>query len=155
MLFSSFVISTTNCGLLSDIILSGNLYSFYILFLNNLTNPSAKVSSVMATKCAIFDNLSHTTRIVSFSVTSSSLVIKSIIKYVHDFSRILFAINFSVSTSILFFILWYRLQPSIYIPTCYSTLGLEHFSFSFLDNEEVHDCSNMTSYMKWGHKPRI
>ena len=105
MLFSSFVISTANCGLLSDIILSGNPYSFYILSLNNLTNPSAKISSVMATKCAIFDNLSYTTRIVSFSVTSSSLVIKSTIKYIHDFSRISFAINFPASTFILFFIL--------------------------------------------------
>ena len=148
MLFSFFVISTANCGPLSDIILACNSYSFYILSLNNLTNPSAKVSSVMATKCTIFDNLSHTTRFVSFSVTSSSLVIKSIIKYVHDFSRISFAINFPTGTSILFFILWHRSQLSIYIPTCYSTLRLEHFSFYFLDNKEVHDCSNMTSYIK-------
>ena len=73
MLFSSFVGSAANCGPLSDITLSGNLCSFHTLSLNNLANPFADVLSVVATKCAIFDNLSHTTRIASFPATSGSL----------------------------------------------------------------------------------
>jgi len=37
-----------------------------MLFLNNLANPSAIVPSVVATKCATFDNLSYTTNITFF-----------------------------------------------------------------------------------------
>jgi len=43
---------------------------------------SANISSVAATKY-IFDNMLHTTRIVSFSTTNGNLVMKSTVKYVH------------------------------------------------------------------------
>ena len=81
ILLSSFVIFAANYGPLSDIMLSGNLCNFHTLFLNSLANSFAKVSSIMATKCTIFDSLSYTTRIAFFSVTSSSLVMKSTFRY--------------------------------------------------------------------------
>ena len=65
MLFNSFIISAANCGLLSNFILSGNLYNFHILFLNNL-NPFTDVPSVVATKCVILNNLLQTTKIAFF-----------------------------------------------------------------------------------------
>ena len=73
--FNSFINSVTNCGPLLLVTLSSKLCNFYILSLNNLTKPSANVSSVVTAKCAIFDNLSHTTNIISFSATNSNLVI--------------------------------------------------------------------------------
>ena len=56
--------------------ITGNLCNFNTLPLNNLANPFADISSVIATKCAIFDNISHTTNIAFFTVTSSNLMIK-------------------------------------------------------------------------------
>ena len=117
ILFSSLVISTANCGPLSNTTLSSNPYSFYTLFLNDLTNPSTDVSSVVATKCVILDNLSQTTRIVSFLATNSNFIIKSIIRYVYSFFSISLNFNFPAGASILFFILWYILQPSTYLHT--------------------------------------
>ena len=57
------MISTANCGSLSEIMLSDSLCSFQILFLNSHTSPSMLVLSVVDTKCAIFVNLSTTTKI--------------------------------------------------------------------------------------------
>ena len=82
ILFNFFMNSTANCDPLSDTTLSNNLCNFYILSLNNCTNSSTNVPSVVATKCVILDNLSHITKIVSFLATNSNLVIKSIIRYV-------------------------------------------------------------------------
>ena len=104
ILFSFFVNFAVNCSLLSDTILSGNPYNFYILSLNNHTSSFVKASFVVVTKYVILDNLSQTTRIMSFSVTSGNFVIKSTITYVHSFSDILLNFNFSASASILFFI---------------------------------------------------
>ena len=73
--FNSLVKFTTNWRLLSDITLSSSPCSFYML-------SSANISSVAATKY-IFDNMLHTTRIVSFSTTNGNLVMKSTVKYVH------------------------------------------------------------------------
>ena len=112
ILFSSFVISTVNYGPLSDIILSGNPYNIYILFLNSLANSSAKISSIMTTKYVIFDSLLYTIRIMFFFTTS-----------VYSFSKTSFAISFSASASILFFILWHKLQPFTYFPTSLVTFG--------------------------------
>ena len=116
MLFNFFVISATNYSLLSDIILFGNPCNFHILSLNNLANPSANVPSVVVTKYIILDNLSQTTRIASFPATNSNFVIKSTVRYVYGFSGTSLNFNFSASTSVLFFILWHMLQPSIYFP---------------------------------------
>jgi len=102
ILFNSFVNSTTNWDLLSKIILFGNPYNFYMLFLNN---SSADIHFIVITKYVIFDNLSHTTRIIFFSTTNNNLVIKFTIKYVYSLFDISFAINFLTSISILFFIL--------------------------------------------------
>ena len=66
MQFNSFIIPAANCGPLSEIILSGSLCNFQILFLNSHTNPSALVFSVVDTKCAIFVNLFTTTKIESY-----------------------------------------------------------------------------------------
>jgi len=105
MLFNFFIISAINCGLLSDTILSSNIYNFYILSLNSLTNPYTNVSFIVATKCIILDNLSQTTKIASFPATSSNFVIKSAIKYVYDFSSTSLNFNFPTDISVLFFIL--------------------------------------------------
>jgi len=86
--------STANCGPQSEITLSGNLYNFHILSLNNLTNPFTNVSFVVSTKCAIFYNLSYTTNITSFSATNGNLVIKSTIKYVYSFSSTLLSTSY-------------------------------------------------------------
>ena len=105
ILFSSFINSAMNWGLLSDTTLSGNLCSFYILSLNNLAKPSANVSSVVATKCVILDNLLQTTRIASFPATTGNFVIKSTVRWVHGFSGTSLNFSFPTVPSILFFIL--------------------------------------------------
>ena len=64
--FSSLMIPATNCGPLSEIILSGSLCSFQMLSLNNHANPSVLVLSIVGIKYAIFVNLSITTKIESY-----------------------------------------------------------------------------------------
>jgi len=61
--------------------LSDNIYNFYMLSLNNLTNPFADILSIVVIKYVIFNNLSHT--------TNSNFMIKSTIIYVYSFSSIL------------------------------------------------------------------
>jgi len=63
MRFNSLMISAVNYGPLSEIMLSGSPCNFQILFLNNCANPSTLVFSVVGMKCAIFVNLSTTTKI--------------------------------------------------------------------------------------------
>ena len=116
-----------NCSSLSNITLSGNLYNFHILFLNNCTNLSADVSSVIATKYAILDNLLQTTRITFFSATNSNFVIKFTIKYIHDLSDTLFVISFLTGTFIQFLILWYISHSPIYFSTCFVTPSYQLF----------------------------
>jgi len=43
--------------------------SFYILSLNNFVNSSVNIPSIVTIKCAIFNNISHTTRIASLLLT--------------------------------------------------------------------------------------
>ena len=43
--------------------------SFYILSLNNFVNSSVNIPSIVAIKCVIFNNISHTTRITSLLST--------------------------------------------------------------------------------------
>ena len=88
-----------------------------MLSLNNLTNLSANIPFVVATKCIILDNLLQTTRITSFLTTNSNFVIKSTIKCVYSPSSTLFNFKFPVGTSVLFFILWHISYFSIYHPT--------------------------------------
>ena len=104
MLFNSFIISAANCGLLSNTILSSNPCNFHTLSLNSLASPLTDVSSIVATKCVIFDNLSQTTRTTSFLATNSSFVMKSTVRYVYSFSGISLNFSFPASISILFFI---------------------------------------------------
>jgi len=66
MQFNSFIIPATNCGPLSEIMLSGSPCNFQMLSLNSRASPSALVLSVVGTKCAILVNLSTTTKIVSY-----------------------------------------------------------------------------------------
>ena len=105
ILFNSFIISTINYGSLSDTILSSNSCNFQILTLNNHTNSSADIPSIVAIKYIILDNLSQIIRITSFSATNNNFVMKSTIRCIHGFSRISLNFNFSASPSILFFIL--------------------------------------------------
>ena len=105
ILFNFFIISAVNCSSLSNIILSSNPCNFYMLSLNDHTNSSTNVPFVVVTKCVILDNLLQTTRIVFFLATNSNFVIKSIIKFIHSFSRTLLNFSFSTSISILFSIL--------------------------------------------------
>ena len=65
ILFNSLIIPAANWGPLSDMMLSGRPYNFYMLSLNSLARPSADVFSVVGIKCAIFVNQSTTTRIES------------------------------------------------------------------------------------------
>ena len=97
-LFNSFVNFITNYSPLSNITLFSNPCNFYMLSLNSLINPSAIIPSVIAIKCVILSNLTHTTKIVSFSATNSNFVIKSTIKYVYSLFSTLFIINFSTGT---------------------------------------------------------
>ena len=92
--FNSLVNSTANCGPLSKIILSSNLCNFHMLSLNSLTNPSADVSSIIAIKCVILDNLLYITKITSFLATNSNFVMKSTVKYVHSLFSIFFLSTF-------------------------------------------------------------
>jgi len=85
MLFNSFVISVANYSLLSDTMVSGNLYNFYTLSLNSLSSSFTDVSSVVAIKCIIFDNLLQTTRIAYFPATNSNFGMKSTVRCVHGF----------------------------------------------------------------------
>ena len=123
ILFNSFVKSAANCSSISEIMLSCNSCNFYTLFINNLANLSTNIPSVVATKCAIFDNLLYTTSIISFLIINSNLVFKSTIKYVYSFSGTSFSISFSAGTSVLFFILWHNLHPSIYYPISFVIPG--------------------------------
>ena len=93
-MFSFLVNHITNYSLLSEIIFSGNLYNFYILFLNHLANSSIVISFVVVIKSVILSNLSYTIRITYFFTTNGNFVIKSIIKYIHSFYSTSFAINF-------------------------------------------------------------
>ena len=93
--------------------LSSNPCNFHTLSLNNLANSSANVPSVIVTKYVILDNLSQTTKIISFSAINSNFIIKSTVRYVHSFSRTSLSFNFPTGASVLFFILWHILQPSI------------------------------------------
>ena len=117
-----FVSSATNCSPLSNITLSSNSCNFHTLSLNNLTNSSTNISFAVVTKCAIFDNLLHTTRIVSFSATNGNFVMKSTIKCAYGISSISFTINFSTGISVLFFIIWHKSHSSTYF----------YFSMSFV-----------------------
>ena len=102
---SSLVNFAANCGPLSDTMLSGNPYNFHILSLNNLTNSSADVPFVVATKYIILDNLLQTTRMVFFLATNGNFIIKSTIRCVHGFSGTSLNFNFPATSSVLFFIL--------------------------------------------------
>ena len=73
------------------------------------------------------DNLSLTTRIVSFLATNSNFIIKSTIRCVHSSFGISLNFNFPASTSILFFILWYISHPSTYLPVSLVTPGHQWF----------------------------
>ena len=77
---------------------SDNLCNFHTLYLNNLTNPSADVSSIIITKCVIFDNLLHTTKITSFHATNGNFMIKSTIRCIYGFSGI--SLNFNFLTDV-------------------------------------------------------
>ena len=94
MLFNFLVNSAVNWGPLSDTMLFSNLYNFHTLSLNNCANPPTDISSIVATKCVILDNLLQTTRITFFSATNSNFVIKSTIKYIYGFFSILLKFNF-------------------------------------------------------------
>ena len=102
--FSSLVNSATNCGSLSDTTFSSKPCSLYTLSLKSLTNPFADISSIVAMKCVIFDNLSQTTKIASFPATIGNLVMKSTDICIHSFSGTSPNFNFPATSSILFFI---------------------------------------------------
>jgi len=123
ILFNIFVNFTANCGSLSVITLSGNLYSFYALSWNNITNHFANVPSVVTTKYVILDNLLHTTNIVFFSAASGNFVIKFTIRCIYSFFSTSSTISFPASSSVLFIILWHKLYPSIYLFISFVTPG--------------------------------
>jgi len=104
ILFNFLVNSVANCCPLSDTTLSGNPCSLYTLSMKSLANPSAVVPSVVATKCVIFDSLLQTTKIASFPVTISNLVMKSTDICVYGFSGTSPNFSFPTTSSVLFFI---------------------------------------------------
>ena len=123
ILFNFLVNSTANCSPLSDTILSSNPCSLHMLSLKSLANPSAVIPSVVATKCVIFDSLSQTTKITSFSATIGNLVMKSTNICVYGFSRTSPNFNFLVTFFVLFFIRWHKSYPSTYLSTSFVTSG--------------------------------
>ena len=72
-----FVNHATNCRLLFEITLLDNLCNFHTLFLNNLTNLSTVIFSVITIKYNIFKNLSHTTKIESWLLDTGNFIFKS------------------------------------------------------------------------------
>ena len=108
-------------------VLSGNLYNFHILFLNNLASFSTNVFSVVGIKCTIFVNLSTTTKIELYPCTNSNLVMKSAEIYTQGFSRIEFDISFSASCSVQFLLYWQMSYPSIYYFTSFVTSSYQKF----------------------------
>ena len=66
-------------------------------------------------------------RIASFPATNSNLVLKSTIKYVHSFSGTSFAINFSTSTSVQFFIFWHISHLPIYFSMSFVIPNYQYF----------------------------
>jgi len=57
-------------------------YNFQILSLNNLASSTTLVFFVVGIKCAIFVNLSTTTRIKSYSCVKGNFVMKSVLIYI-------------------------------------------------------------------------
>ena len=121
---------TANYSLLSEVTLSGNPCNFHILSLNNLTNFSAIIFSIVIIKYNILKNLSHTTKIELWSLDTGNFIIKSTNIYYHNFSGTVFGLSFSVGISILFFILWLsRLKVENSILFSFSFYFLSSFLF--------------------------
>ena len=99
--FNFLIKTTTNYEPLLNITFSDKLCIFHILFLNSYASSSLLL---LLKVCVILDNLLHTTKITSFLTTNSDFIIKSTIRYIHNFSRISFAISFLARDSIQFFI---------------------------------------------------
>ena len=74
-------------------ILSGNPCNFHMLSLNNHTNPTANVFSVVGIKCAILVRQSHTTKIVLYPCTSGNFTMKSALMCLQGFSSMELGIN--------------------------------------------------------------
>ena len=127
ILFSSHINPTTNCGPLSDIMLSDRPCNFHILSLNNHANPSTDVFSVVGIKCTILVNWSTTTRIESYSCAKGNLVMKSADIYAQGFSGIEFGINLSAGSSMWFLFFWQELHPFTYCFTSFVTFGHQKF----------------------------
>ena len=89
ILFNSLINLTANCSLLSEVTLSGNPYNFHILSLNNLTNFSAIIFSIVIIKYNILKNLSHTTKIELWSLDTGNFIIKSTNIYIAIVSLVL------------------------------------------------------------------
>ena len=75
-----------------------------MLSLNNLASLSAIVFSIVATKCDIFENLLHTTKIESWPFDIGNFVIKSTNIYYYSLSGTSLGLNFLAGLSALFFI---------------------------------------------------
>jgi len=89
ILFNSLINLTANCSLLSEVTLSGNPCNFHILSLNNLTNFSAIIFSIVIIKYNILKNLSHTTKIELWSLDAGNFIIKSTNIYIAIVSLVL------------------------------------------------------------------
>ena len=127
MQFSSFIIPTTNCGPLSEIILSGSLCNFQMLSLNSHASPSVLVFFVVGTKCVILVNLSTTTRIKLYPWAKGNFIMKSALMWVHAFSGIKFGIKFPASDCVRFLLYWQASYHSTYHFTSLVTPGHQKF----------------------------
>ena len=130
-MFSFLINSIANWDPLSDIMLFSNLYNYYILSLNNCINPSTDISSVIATKYVILDNLLYITKIAFFLVTNSNLVIKSTIRYVQSFFSILVSAFLLVLLSYSLFFSTYYILLYIFLHL-FSLLATSSFLSSIL-----------------------
>jgi len=100
-------------------------YSIILLF-SNLLHSFVTCDCVTLTcdcdcdmwQSYILNNISH---ITFFPATNGNFVIKFTIKYIYSFSSTLLNFNFPTHVSVLFFILWYISQLSIYFPTSFVT----------------------------------
>jgi len=135
--FNSLISPAINWGPLSEMILSGSLCNFHTLSLNNRTNPSADVFSIVGIKCTILVNLLTTTKIGLYPWAKCSFVIKSADICIQGFSRIELGISLPAGGSVRFLFCWQASHPSTYLFTSLVTPGHQKFQVT---NSTVFHC---------------
>ena len=120
ILFNFFIISTTNCDLLSDTILSSNPCNFHMLSLNNHTSLPSDVFMVFLKPCLT------STSLLVFLFYSSFSDIYHILLHIFPHLLLLLATNNSLLLIPLFFTFLYDLLPLYHDAIGLSLLSMLH-----------------------------